>query len=619
VCSYNEKASIIGVGKQTASKYVIAEFPLPEKDKSFEENNIVVPCEEKVCSVIQIKSKKYDIQSLATGGEDGYLSLFPYPYNKPQSPWATVKSHRSQVNCVIFCRDTNLLFTTGEDGNLFIYCIYELPDGENVAFDENKITSINQLVSILDEGLGDNVLYPLEDIFKTQEKLAQKEHQISEFDKKETKSQEEFEKRLKERENELGRLKDKELQILKENQKSMKIQNESTIDHYEDKISKIIKDYNKQIIQKDEHYNEKLDQNSYLIHDLSSQLAKEVKERNLEMQKKDEDFLKKMSELEAIMKKKFQEYTEINDDLKRELEKRQKDEEEKFNHLDKEHEQEIGYKQEKYEIQIAELTNKIHEYIKKLDDNIAEIKKKDDIIQEKDNQKKALMEKIADQNLMLTSQRKVLEEKDKEFSNLKDRLNENEKTFQVEKKTSGFASKLKNELYKKNIEISGKCNKQQADINELKINTQNTEKELEESLRLLENYEKEGKKQRALINELQKKLESENLKYNKKTAYVDNLLQKIYTTFELGDKNKIIIEMGKIYNEYITNDVRKQIASNQINPNIRDELGKQVTIKINSFRLITYKELIEQFPMLRSRKKQSKNRNLTDEQAKTLN
>jgi len=546
---------------------------------------------------------------LATGGEDGYVSLFPYPYNKTQAPWDSIKSHRNNVSCVIFCKDTNLLFTTGDDGNLFIYCIYELPDGENIAFDENKITNINQLVSILDEGLGDNVLYPLDDIFKNQDRLAQKEQQISEYGKQEAKTQKEFENKLRERENELTRQKEKELRMITENLKGMKIGNEATIEHYEDKISKIIKEHNKLIISKDEHYNEKLDQNSYLIHDLSSQLAKEVKEHNLELAKKDEDFIKKMAELEAIMKKKFQEYTDINDELKKELEKRQKDEEEKFNHLDKEHEQEIAYKQEKYEIQIAELTNKIHEYTKKLDDNIAEIKKKDDIIQEKENTKKALNEKIAEMTLNNISARKALEEKDREFSNLKERLNENEKTFQVEKKISGFASKLKNELYRKNNEISGKCNKQQADINELKINSQNTEKELEESLRLLENYEKEGKKQKALINELQKKIELEHQLDNKKTTYIDNLLQKIYKTFELGDKNKIINEMGKIYNEYITNDVKKQIASNQINPNIRDELGKQVSIYIiyiiivyklhvcNFIRLTTYKKLTVQFQM----------------------
>ncbi len=477
---------------------------------------------------------------------------------------------------MVFCRDTNLLFTTGDDGNLFIYCIYELPDGENIAFDENKITNINQLVSILDEGLGDNVLYPLDDIFKNQEKLTQKELQISEYGKQEAKSQKEFDNKLRERENELTRQKEKELRMLNENLKEMKIANEATIEHFEDKNKKLVQDHNKIIIEKDTHYNEKLDQNSYLIHDLSSQLAKETKEHQLELQKKDEDFIKKMAELENIMKKKFQEYTEINETLKQELEKRQKDEEEKFNHLDKEHEQEIGYKQEKYELQITELINKIHEYAKKLDDNIAEIKKKDDIIQEKENTKKALNEKIVELTGNLNTARKNLEDKDKEFSNLKERLNENEKTFQVEKKISGFASKLKNELYRKNNEISGKCNKQQADINELKINSQNTEKELEESLRLLENYEKESKKQKALINELQKKIELERQLDNKKTTYIDTLLQKIYKTFELGDKHKIINEMGKIYNEYITNDVKKQIASNQINPNIRDELGKQV-------------------------------------------
>ena len=45
--------------------------------------------------------------------------------------------------------------------NIFISAIYEYPDGETAAFEENKSLTLVQLGSILDEGLGDNVLLSL--------------------------------------------------------------------------------------------------------------------------------------------------------------------------------------------------------------------------------------------------------------------------------------------------------------------------------------------------------------------------------------------------------------------------------------------------------------------------
>ena len=57
---------------------------------------------------------------------------------------------------------------------------------------------------------------------------------------------------------------------------------------------------------------------------------------------------------------------------------------------------------------------------------------------------------------------------------------------------------------------------------------------------------------------------------------MDNLLQKIYDTFQTGDKNIIIKEVRKIYNLYLTSDQEKKIDSSKLNINIRDELTKQI-------------------------------------------
>ena len=85
---------------------------------------------------------------------------------------------KKKVNFLYYSRDTNLLFSAGDDGNLFIYAIYEYPDGETVAFDDNKAIAINQINSILDEGLGDNVLLNLNEIFGLSDKMLSKNELI---------------------------------------------------------------------------------------------------------------------------------------------------------------------------------------------------------------------------------------------------------------------------------------------------------------------------------------------------------------------------------------------------------------------------------------------------------
>lgn len=135
--------------------------------------------------------------SLAIGSEDGAVNLYSYPFN--ENVWDSAKAHRSAVTHINFSRDTNLVFSSGEDGNLFIYCIYELPDGENIAFDENKISNLNQLTSILDEGLGDNVLYPLDSIYFFEDKVKSQQEAIVEYKKQEAKLVKDHEIKIRDR------------------------------------------------------------------------------------------------------------------------------------------------------------------------------------------------------------------------------------------------------------------------------------------------------------------------------------------------------------------------------------------------------------------------------------
>ena len=59
-------------------------------------------------------------------------------------------------------------------------------------------------------------------------------------------------------------------------------------------------------------------------------------------------------------------------------------------------------------------------------------------------------EQIEQLTITLQNTKKLNEMKDKEFKDLKNKLNDSEKAFQEKSKLAGFSMKLKNELYKKN-------------------------------------------------------------------------------------------------------------------------------------------------------------------------
>ena len=122
----------------------------------------------------------------------------------------------------------------------------------------------------------------------------------------------------------------------------------------------------------------------------------------------------------------------------------------KFSHLDVEHEQEIMNKQDKYENMLSNLReekNKISNENIKMEETL---RQKENLIQDKDSRIKKMNEQIEQLTITLQNTKKLNEMKDKEFKDLKNKLNDSEKAFQEKSKLAGFSMKLKNELYKKN-------------------------------------------------------------------------------------------------------------------------------------------------------------------------
>jgi len=506
---------------------------------------------------------------LAVGTEDGYVNVLPFPFDT--NIWDFLKSHRNEITHLRFSKETNLIFSAGADGNLFIYCIHEIQEEIR-----NEKQSLNQLSSVLDEGLGENVLYPLERIFHTGEEMKDLQYKVAENYKNEERLIKENERKMKERETEFIKKKEVEISQLNDIIKEIKISKDSTIEHYENQIKQIIQENNRDIIDKEKGHNERFDQLSNKILDLNARINHLRNEHEMALKCKDEEYDRKFKELERDLKKKFDDAKLVNEKLTEDIVNLKILEEKKFSHLDQEHEQEITLKQDKYENLLSVMRDEKNKIVNENFQLKEALKAKETAIQEKDTKIKKMSEQIEQLTISLQNAKKVNEMKDNEFRDLKIKLNESEKELQEKSKLAGFSMKLKNELYKKNIEIMGNYNIQQGNVNELKVNSKNIEKELEEAMRMLENNEKEMNKQKLLISELKRKCEEEH-KYGKtKETELDELLQKFYEVFQSNDKNTILKGLRQIYSVYLTPEAINKIDSSKLNINIRDELEKQI-------------------------------------------
>ena len=234
--------NIISVGYLPSGDYMISNLKF-ESDKIEEISQVKYTygtIKEHGVSLCHIHTKRYEIQSVAVGTADGKVALYSKKIDSeidpvPLANFDMIHSHSNKVNFIFFSRDTNLLFSGGEDGNIFIYAVYEYPDGEEATFDENRVMSMGQINSILDEGLGDHVLMSLNEINLNEEKMKNKKEQILKLKKTADESNQLFEKQLGNKIEEINSTKDNEIQELKKKIENLENEKNSLINNYEKK------------------------------------------------------------------------------------------------------------------------------------------------------------------------------------------------------------------------------------------------------------------------------------------------------------------------------------------------------------------------------------------------
>ena len=534
----------------------------------------------KASSVCPINTKRYKINSIAVGSEDGRLNLYHRDVTKLNQNNTIVRfdkshAHRSKINFLYYSRDTNLLFSAGDDGNLFIYAIYELPDGETVAFEDNRELAMNQLNTILDEGLGDNVLLNLFEILSIQEKLKGKTDNIHKLQRNLDESTKNFANMIKEKVNDLNHKRENEVMELKNKIDEMKLSNDALIDDYEKKIDELNQENRKKFNEREGEINEKLGELNKEIKDLRDINANIKKDFDKAMEDHNYDQLDKFRVLEYNLQKKIQGMIDNNVLLTQQITQIKEFENKKIDLIQTEHQLELQARVEKLEKVISDDKKEIDEKnvtIKKLNDKVEKLEKN---LITNEASLKSYIEENKKLKETIDNLRKQLDLRENEKENLTKKLTEVEGNLQEKTRLENFSNQLKNELYKKNYELLTRFHNEIVVSDELKSNSKSMEKQLEELVNIMIEREREMNKQTITLAELRR----ENQEQKSKTQHIEkeynNLLKRIFLLCQKNSKKEIADGVREMYHIYVSGDL-KHLDSNKINNNLQIELEKKI-------------------------------------------
>ncbi len=575
--------NIISVGYLPSGDYMISNLKF-ESDKIEEISQVKYTygtIKEHGVSLCHIHTKRYEIQSVAVGTADGKVALYSKKIDSeidpvPLANFDMIHSHSNKVNFIFFSRDTNLLFSGGEDGNIFIYAVYEYPDGEEATFDENRVMSMGQINSILDEGLGDHVLMSLNEINLNEEKMKNKKEQILKLKKTADESNQLFEKQLGNKIEEINSTKDNEIQELKKKIENLENEKNSLINNYEKKMEETLQEHRKKFNEREANMNFKFEELHKEIGELQT-LNKNMKNEYDKKLKEDNDNQKnKFKELEFFLTKNVDILNKKNEKLEKNLEEAKNNEIKKMRLIENEHECELELKQKKFEDILQQNQLDLEEKI----NIISKLKEKIIKLEKSISSNEITLQNYANENQILLENvnklRAKLDKKETEKENLAKNLNELEENYQKKSKLEGFSNQLKNELYKKNYELSAKFQTEVQSREELSNTTKALEKQLEETINLLINREKELHKNKAIIEQCKVDLESSRKASILAKKEFETLLRTIYDTFQTNDKRDILLGIREIFNTYILKDAKKFNEKGKIEMSVRIELEKQI-------------------------------------------
>ena len=529
---------------------------------------------DKVNCVLFIQSEKLYNSLIVLGTLDGKIILTESPISKVDHKLKELYLHKGAITKLLYSKETHLLFSCGDDGNIFILVIQEI--GGDEAFYESLITNINLITHIGDSGLGENVLIPAWDMNRIEKTKGKKNILEKEFE-------EEKKEILKKNENELnGIIKDmknkhneeltKLIDRISELELEMKRQKEENKDNY----NFIINEMNKK--QTDE---------SNLYEAASADYEKEItllknELSEIELMYEDEiDFIEKEYQKKFFdLRKDFEKRTKAINDEDEKIEKKYLREKEDKNVFVTNLEVENEIDNKNILIEQDKINDEYKNKIKKLNQEILNLKKKhielEEILEDKERDINLLQSRV---NFLEETSQRIREQNnsiDKDTKNLSEKIIELKKILENNKITSTYEEKLRKELYKKNTEINIKYKDIMKEYNSQKDNNKILERNINSvNTKALLIEDGRGKAHLALSAS-----ERENIKLKRKAKQLKNLFEeiiaKVYKSLQTINKNEVYKCACELYKLFLTEEYKNTINKSTLDMDILYEFNIKI-------------------------------------------
>ena len=529
---------------------------------------------DKVTCVLYIESEKLINSCIVLGTLDGKIIVTESPLFKSEYKQSELYLHKGRITKLCYSKETHLLFSCGDDGNIFITALQEISGDE--AFYESLATSIGKVTNNMEVGLGGNVLLSAWDMDKIEKTKGKKNMLEKEFE-------EEKQEILKKNENEINAI-----------VKDMKNKHNEEINKLMDRISQIDLEMKRQNDENKDNYNniineinqQQLDEFS-LYEGASADYEKEITSLENELIEINQMYEEECESIEKEYKNKFF-------DLKRDFEKKAKeikDEDEKI---------EKQYLREKEDKNIFvtnlevenELDNKNilieqdrvnDEYknkIKKLKQDIINLKKRhyelENILEDKEKELNILHSNIIyyeENSRRIKSQNNQISI---DTNNLKKQNEELKKIIENNKLANEHEEILRKELFKKNNEINIKYKDIMKQYNQQKDNNKILERNINSvNTKALRIEDSRGKAHLALSAN-----EKENINLKRRSTQLKSLLEeiiaKVYKSLQTTNKNEVYKCACELYKLFLTEEYKNTINRSTLDMDILLEFSLKI-------------------------------------------
>ena len=559
------------------NNYCIAELSytlqLKKNDMDINLSNLT-NINEKVTCIISIQPEKHESSCVVCGTLNGKIILIQSPVNKAEYKYDEIYVHKSKITKLIYIKHTHLLFSCGDDGNIFMFSIKEI-FGETTFYD-NQINHIGQIITFLDVGLGENILMPIWEIDKIEKTKGKKDLLEKIFEEEKNKIYKNNEIEINNIVKEIKKKQHEEISKMLDKIDELELEIEKEKEDHKDNYDFIVNEMNKKKIGELSLFEEACKDYEKEINQIKMELTSIGNMYDEEMDKIEKIYRGKFFDLSANFEKKTVSIMKENEKI---VEKYEKEKENKNCFITN---LEVGSEIDHKNILIEQdkINDENKNNINKLNDEIDNLKKKktelEIILQDKEKDINELQSKLSYIQDVSTRIKRNNIQISNDISELNEKIADLKKFMEIKEISDKYSDNLRKELYKRNNEINNKYKEILTYYNNQKENNKKLERNINAVNTKVLLIEGEKEKAHIALEECKK----DNIKLKSKISNINRLfndvISKIYKSFQSKNKTDVYKCACQIYRLFLTDEYASTIKKKTLEGNILYDFSLQI-------------------------------------------